>query len=99
MAKVLVLAAPLGSIGGVQNYTETLYAAAGEILGSENVRLLAVASEPETRADGTVSLGQTTKLRFLASGLGTTVRWRPDLIICAHIGVAPVARIVKRLLG
>jgi len=94
-----VLAPPMGSVGGVQNYTKMLFRASVEILGQDNVRLLAVPSEPETRGDGSVSLNTVTKLRFLIEGLGLAMHWQPKLVICAHIGLAPMARIIKELLG
>jgi phosphatidyl-myo-inositol dimannoside synthase len=97
--RVLVLAPPLGSVGGVQRYTVTLLHALTDILGADHVRVLAVPSEPEPRPDGSVAIRPTIKLKFLAASIATAIRWRPDLVICAHVGVAPVARILKILLG
>jgi phosphatidyl-myo-inositol dimannoside synthase len=97
--RVLVLAPPLGSVGGVQRYTGTLVHALRDTLGVERVRLLAVPSEPEPRPDGGVAIRPAIKLKFLAASIVTAVRWRPDLVICAHVGVAPVGWILKILLG
>ena len=99
VGRVLLLAAPLGSVGGVQNYSATFFSAVKEILGAESVRLVAVSAEPKPRPDGGVSLSAFVKLRFLATGLWTAFRWRPALVICTHIGVAPVARIVHGIFG
>jgi glycosyltransferase involved in cell wall biosynthesis len=97
--KILVLAPPMGATGGVQTYTASLVRALGDIAGERNVRMVAVAAEASARADGSVALGQITKLRFLLSAIGMAVRWRPQLIFCAHVGVAPVARIIQRITG
>lgn len=97
--KVLVLAPSLKSTGGVQNYTRTLVDAANAVLGSERVRVVAVAADPETRGDGNLALSRSVKLRFLASAVATAVSWSPDLILCAHVGLAPAARFIQRLTG
>jgi phosphatidylinositol alpha-1,6-mannosyltransferase len=95
--KVLVLAPPLQAIGGVQNYTRTLVAAFQEVLGADNVRLVAVPGEPEARDDGNLALPVGVKIRFVASALAAALSWSPDLILCAHVGVAPVGRFIQKL--
>ncbi|MFZ0785874.1 MAG: glycosyltransferase family 4 protein [Candidatus Acidiferrales bacterium] len=95
--KVLVLAPSLKSIGGVQNYIRTLVDALRVVLGSERVRLVTIAADPEARADGSLALSGPVKLRFLGSAVATALSWSPDLIICAHVGLAPAARIVQKL--
>jgi glycosyltransferase involved in cell wall biosynthesis len=97
--KVLVLAPCLKSIGGVQNYTRTLVDALKAILGGDLVRVVAVAADPETRGDGNLALRRSVKLRFLASALWTALSWSPDLIVCAHVGLAPAALLVRRFTG
>jgi len=94
--KVLVLAPPLESVGGVQNYTRTLFAALQDVLGHSCVRMIAVPGEPEARDDGSSALRPHVKLRFLASAFATAIAWSPDLIVCAHIGVAPAARLIQK---
>jgi phosphatidylinositol alpha-1,6-mannosyltransferase len=95
--KVLILAPPLQAIGGVQNYTRTLVAAFQEVLGADSVRVVAVSGEPEARDDGNFALPLRVKIRFVASVLAAAISWSPDLIVCAHVGVAPVARHIQKL--
>jgi len=95
--KVLVLAPPMGAAGGIQQYTATLVSALAKILDEENVRLIAVPSQAEARADGSFGLRKSVKLRFLMRVLWGAMKWRPDLVICTHLGVAPAALKVKSL--
>lgn len=97
--KILVLAPPMGATGGIQNYTATLVKALGEIYGERNVRMVAVPAEAEKRGDGGSALGRGTKLRFLMSAMSAAVLWRPQLIWCAHVGVAPAAVMIRRVTG
>src|SRR6202050_5298197 len=97
--KVLVLAPPMSGIGGVQNYTRALVRGLQTILGDQAVRLCAVPAEPVAQADGTMDLSAATKVRFLASAFIQVFRGRPDLVICAHIGMAPAARLIRKVTG
>ncbi len=94
--KVLVLAPPLQAIGGVQNYTRTLIAALQDLLGNDSARMVAISTEPEVHDDGSSSLPPSVKLRFLASAFTNAISWSPDLVICAHVGVAPAARLIQK---
>jgi phosphatidylinositol alpha-1,6-mannosyltransferase len=97
--KVLVLAPSLKSIGGIQSYIHTLISGLQDVLGEDHVRVLAVRGEPEALQDGRVALRMSAKFRFLRSALTTAISWSPDLVICAHVGLAPVARFIQRLTG
>jgi phosphatidylinositol alpha-1,6-mannosyltransferase len=97
--KILVLAPPMGGTGGIQNYTATLVRALREINGEKNVRMVAVPAEAAARADGNIALGRVTKLRFLTSAIAAAIFWRPQLVLCAHVGISPVARLIQRLTG
>jgi glycosyltransferase involved in cell wall biosynthesis len=97
--KILVLAPPMGATGGIQRYTATLVQALCEILGESSVRMVAVPAEAATRADGGAALGRVTKTRFLLSAITNAIFWRPRLVLCAHVGVSPVARLIQRLTG
>lgn len=97
--KILILAPPLVGLGGVQNYTRTLIAAFQEVLGADNVRAIAISAEPEARADGNLRLPKRAKARFVASAVASALFWYPDLIVCAHVGIAPVARHVQKFTG
>lgn len=94
--KILVLAPPLQAIGGVQNYTRTLIAALQDVLGNDGVRVVAVPGEPEAHDDGRYSLPPNVKLRFLVSAFAAAISWSPDLIVCAHVGLAPVGRLIQK---
>jgi len=93
--KVLVLAPSLQSVGGIQNYTSTLFDALQVVLGGDRVRMVAVPGDPELQDNGSLALPPSTKLRFLASALTAVISWSPDLIICAHVGLAPVAHTIQ----
>lgn len=97
--KTLVLAPPMGATGGIQNYTATLARALREILGEQNVRMVAVPAEASARADGNAALGRVTKIRFLRSAISAAIFWRPKLVFCAHVGISPVARMIHRITG
>lgn len=95
--KVLVLAPSLQSIGGVQSYVRTLVRALRAILGEDRVRLVLVPEDPVPHSDGTLALRTSAKLRFSASAFAAALSWTPDLIICAHIGLAPAARLIRKI--
>ncbi len=97
--KVLVLAPDLNAMGGVQSYTKTLVAGLAEILGSGRVRVVAVRGEPETRSDGSSGLSPSVKAIFFIRAVSTAMLWRPDLVVCTHLGVAPVAQIIEKYSG
>jgi len=84
--RVLVLSPSLEERGGVQRYTTTLATALGQILPAENVRVLAVAW---TRR-GPAGLSLLTKIRFVGSAVRAAIGWRPRLVICTHVGLAPL---------
>jgi phosphatidyl-myo-inositol dimannoside synthase len=97
--KILVLAPPMGATGGIQNYTATLVRALHEILGEKNVRMVAVPAEASARANGNAALGRVTKIRFFLSAISSAIFWRPQLVLCAHVGISPVARMIHRITG
>ncbi len=97
--KVLVLAPPLKGIGGVQNYTSTFVDALREVSGNDRVKVVEVPEEAVTRPNAPPALRTSSKVRFLFSAFASVVLWCPDLIICAHIGVAPAGRLIQRFTG
>ncbi len=97
--KVLVLAPSLKGIGGVQNYSGTFLDALREVSGDDRVKVVEVPDEAASRPNGPPALRKSSKARFLVSAVASAILWRPDLIICAHIGVAPAGRLIKRLTG
>ena len=96
--KILVLAPSLKSVGGIQNYVRTLVDALNVVLGNDRVRVVTVAGDPEVRGDGNLALSHSLKLRFLGSAVATAVSWSPDLIICAHVGLTPAARLIQKIM-
>jgi phosphatidylinositol alpha-1,6-mannosyltransferase len=97
--KILVLAPPMGSTGGVQRYTETLVRSLEKILGAGEVRVVSVSAEPLVRDDGRLALSPGAKLRFLMTAVIHALVWRPRFIICSHIGVTPAARVIHLFFG
>jgi phosphatidylinositol alpha-1,6-mannosyltransferase len=95
--KVLVLAPSLKSVGGVQNYTRTLIDALQVVLGKKLVRVIAVSSDPVVKDNQNLALPGPVKLRFFLSALATAIAWSPDLMICAHVGLAPAARLIQKI--
>lgn len=95
--RVLVLAPALVSIGGVQNYTKTLVDALQVVLGNDRVRMVAIEEDPEARNGAGLALRRSVKLRFFISAIAAALAWSPDLIICAHVGLAPAARVIQKV--
>lgn len=97
--RVLVLAPSLKSLGGVQNYTIMLFDALKSILGDDRVRMVSVSEDPEVQNGGSLALPRLVKFRFLLSSVETALLWSPDLIICAHVGLAQAARFIQKAMG
>lgn len=95
--KVLVLAPSLQGIGGIQNYIRTAVDALREVSDSDRVRVVAVPEEARARNGGPSALRASAKIRFFISALAVVVTWRPDLILCAHVGLAPACRLMQKL--
>jgi phosphatidyl-myo-inositol dimannoside synthase len=94
--KVLVLAPSLKSIGGVQNYTNVLLQALGEVLPNGGVRCCEIPEDAVPQSGGPPALRASAKLRFAFAAFAAALAWSPDLVISAHIGIAPLARYIGR---
>jgi len=92
-----VLAPSLKSVGGVQNYTRTLVDALQVVLGSGHVRMIALRGDPKIKDDGSATLPLSVKFCFLISALAGAIFWSPDLMICAHVGLTPAARLIQKV--
>lgn len=93
--RVLVLAPPMASAGGIQRYTTTLVHGLKDLLGDESVRCLAM---PEVLpGNGRSRVLARSKLNFACRALWEAVRWRPDLVICTHLALGPVGWLISRL--
>jgi glycosyltransferase involved in cell wall biosynthesis len=100
--RVLILATDIYTRGGIARYTATLASALGQVLGPENVHLLALldwgcqAEAPKDfKVVGVVgkSINMISKLRFglRAMRLG---RRKHDLVIAGHVALAPLAAVL-----
>ena len=93
--KVLVLAPPMGAFGGIQRYTTTLLQALKELVGEGNVRCLAM---PDVgNSAGSSRASARSKLGFIVSALWAGMRWRADLVICAHLALGPIAWLLAKI--
>jgi glycosyltransferase involved in cell wall biosynthesis len=105
--EVLVLGTDAFSRGGVQRYTHLIARAMGEIMGEQSVRLFTVVERdtgPETLGfsylgGGGRSPGLRAKIGFTSLAPYHVARRRPDLILCTHVNVTPVALLAKMLFG
>lgn len=95
--KVLLLAPPMASVGGIQRYTITLVQALKHLLGNEGVRCLAISEAPDR--NGGKRFPARSKLSFGCHALWEAVRWRPDLIICTHLALGPIGWLARTLAG
>lgn len=97
--KILVLAPPMDSTGGVQRYTATLIRCLKDIKGAPNVRVVSVSAEPQPSSNGRLAFPLAAKLHFFAAAMLQALVWRPQLIICSHVGVARAAWVIRRVFG
>ena len=93
--RVLVLAPPLASSGGIQRYTACLLRALQELLGRRNVRCLAIPKSTNAGVQGRFPAGL--KLRFGWQAVWESTRWKPDLIICTHLALGPIGKLLAQL--
>jgi phosphatidylinositol alpha-1,6-mannosyltransferase len=96
--KVLVLAPTLKSLGGIQRYVLTLICALEDLFGKEHVRVVALnLSDSATGVAPSGGVRAAAKLRFVGASLCEATVWRPDLVICAHVGIAPLGQLLRML--
>jgi len=93
--KVLVLAPPLASAGGIQRYSATLMRALGDLLGDQHVRCVAIPETADRHEEGRFPLRS--KLRFGWRALREAAGWQPDLIICIHVALGPIGWLLASL--
>src|SRR5437660_8812195 len=89
--------------GGIARYTQTFASVLADLLGSENVDVLALLAYgdpsdlyPRYRLMGPVSdrLTVMAKIRFALKALALA-RHRYNLIVCSHLRLAPVAATIR----
>jgi phosphatidyl-myo-inositol dimannoside synthase len=95
--KALILTPSVESVGGVQRYAKTLMEAFEDLLGAENVRRVML---PDAQTHGNrMCIGPSARFWFTCQALREGVRFRPDLIVCCHVGLAPVGWLVHVAIG
>ena len=95
--KVLILTPRTETVGGVQRYAKTLIEAFGDLLGADNVRQVTL---PDAQTHGNrTHIGAAARFWFTRRALWEAVRFRPDLIVCCHVGLAPVGWLVHVAMG
>lgn len=87
--RTLVLSPSIQNPGGIQRYTRTLTRALEEILGSSNVRAIAVAEPQVSARTKKLKLSTSARWRFARQAVREAVRWHPHLIICTHLSLGP----------
>lgn len=85
------------SVGGIQRYVAALVRALREHLGEQNVRVQAIQGRAVPGGRGGQGFTTRAKLRFAGQALRETKRWKPDLVICAHVGLAPLGWMLRLL--
>ena len=105
--RILILATDIYTRGGIARYTSTLASMLGQLLGPDNVHVLALfgSGVPEDAPRGYRVLQTTTdrlrlfdKVRFAAKALEVGHE-KYSLIVCSHVCLAPVAALVRAVLG
>jgi len=104
--RILILTPDIYTRGGIARYTATLASALGDLIGPENVDVQPLLgagggeSSPKYRVLDPITsrLTAASKFRFAAKALGLGPR-KYDLTICTHIGLSPVAGLVRLLFG
>lgn len=89
--KVLLLAPSLVRAGGIQRYTATLERALKDL--HQSVRCLALPEE--SGSHGMSRLSSRSKWRFGWRAIREAASWRPDLIICTHLALGPIAWLAR----
>jgi len=101
--RALILATDIYTRGGIARYTQTFASVLAELLGPENVEVLALLAygdpsdlHPLYRVLGPVSdrLTVMAKIRFALKALALA-RHRYDLNVCSHLRLAPVAATIR----
>ena len=103
--KVLILTPDIYTRGGIARYTATLASVFGDLIGPDNVHVLALLHVGEIGRNPakyrvlnpvTRRLTAAKKFRFAGRAVGLGAR-KYDLIVCTHIGLAPVAGLMRTL--
>ncbi|HEV2380400.1 MAG TPA: glycosyltransferase family 4 protein [Terriglobia bacterium] len=101
--KVLILATDIYTRGGIARYTATLATALGQLMGPSSVDLLPLLDDSERRFTPkeyrileatTAKLRMIQKIRHAARAL-RCANSGSDLVVCSHVGLAPIAALIR----
>lgn len=92
--KLLILTPSFATIGGVQTYSRQLIEAASAVLGATSVRSVSI-QDGIPHSSTAPALSASAKLRFFLGAIFAALKFRPDLIIATHVGIAPIARFLS----
>lgn len=104
--RTLVIAPDVNCTGGIGAYSLNIVQALAGLYGTGAVGLsVLVASSglvearryASTARAGDNRLSRAGKLRFLVSTLDQCIRLRPEVVVCTHVNLSPVARLGSRL--
>lgn len=101
--RVLILATDIYTRGGIARYTATLATALGQLMGPASVDLLPLLDDSERRFTPkeyrileatTAKLRMIQKIRHAARAL-KCANSGSDLVVCSHVGLAPIAALIR----
>jgi phosphatidyl-myo-inositol dimannoside synthase len=104
--RVLILTPDIYTRGGIARYTAALASALGDLIGPRNVHVQPLLGDATRESVGkfqifnpvTSRLSTASKFRFADRALG--MGWRKyNLTVCTHIGLSPVAALMRLLFG
>ncbi|HZT69957.1 MAG TPA: glycosyltransferase family 4 protein [Terriglobia bacterium] len=105
--RILILTPDIYTRGGIARYTSALASTLGDLIGAENVHVqpLLGTDEPcegsyQCRVFNPVAekVGIQSKIKFVCKALALAVK-RYSLVISTHVGLAPVAAIIRHVFG
>ncbi len=91
--KVLILTPSIEKVGGVQRYSKVLIEAFEDLLGRENVSRMTL-PDAQPNSHGT-RISRLAKLWFTCRALLRTASFWPDLVVCCHVGAAPIGGLLQ----
>ncbi len=92
--RTLVLSPSIQRAGGIQRYTGILARALNEVAGAGNTSVIATSEPALNLRTGRPRLAVGARCRFALRALWETARRRPELVICTHLSLGPVARLI-----
>jgi phosphatidyl-myo-inositol dimannoside synthase len=84
--------------GGIQRYARKLICALRDLLGSSNVRSIAL-SEPHSNGQAKSRVPLSARYNFARQAIWEAFYWSPDITICTHVSLSPISWFTKRFTG